>query len=597
MGAFPSHLPGPTVSTTAPPPLATPPPTAIGALNATLGGRVHAAVPFSRPCFQLASEDVLGHVDVAACARVIDSYTDRDAITSEFSAYLNSGGTICQATGDQCILDANAPNNSLAFLPPSQCRQGNLPSHYIDVQGPEDVSAAFDYSRRTGTPISVKNTGHDFLSRSAGVGSLSLWMHNLQDLTYSKSFVPSGCRQTGVQAITFGTGVLTSTLNKFADANNVTVPGGADSSIAFGGGYLLGGGHSAFSNAYGLAVDQVLEFEVVTPDGQHRFVNACKNSDLFFALRGGGGATFAVVLRVTMKALPRLQFPVVVTAFKDKPSVEAQTKYIGFLVDNMLPLAAKGMSLCPQYVMAWLTGVQSVGWGGYIEPGLGLTFVNPFISMDEAAKATAGLKQLVETELNGTYLLQHETSYLSFYNQFVEPTTLPDNAPSALSSRLIPAALFNTSSTSAQKRAELRDALVSAAQRHTITLLFSVAPHFFGRGDGQTSVSPAWRDALWHVIYIDYWTYNTTAAERAQIYRGLEADAQVLRRLAPDSGVYWNEASVFEPDYAQAFWGSNYARLLAIKRKHDPHHLLDCWKCVGWKGAADARYKCQQQLH
>lgn len=60
----------------------------------------------------------------------------------------------------------------------------------------------------------------------------------------------------------------------------------------------------------------------------------------------------------------------------------------------------------------------------YTQPGLGLTFVNPFVSIDDAADTMADLQQLVETELNGTFLLQHETSYLSFYQQFVAPTTL-----------------------------------------------------------------------------------------------------------------------------------------------------------------------------
>lgn len=41
------------------------------------------------------------------------------------------------------------------------------------------------------------------------------------------------------------------------------------------------------------------------------------------------------------------------------------------------------------------------------------------------------------------------------------------------------------------------------------------------------------------MIYIDYWAYNTTVSERAQIYQGLEADAQALRDIAPKSGVYW----------------------------------------------------------
>lgn len=42
-----------------------------------------------------------------------------------------------------------------------------------------------------------------------------------------------------------------------------------------------------------------VEIKVVTPDGQLRIANQCQNSDLFWALRGGGGGTFGVVLEAT----------------------------------------------------------------------------------------------------------------------------------------------------------------------------------------------------------------------------------------------------------------------------------------------------------
>lgn len=56
----------------------------------------------------------------------------------------------------------------------------------------------------------------------------------------------------------------------------------------------------------GLGVDRVLEFKIVTPDGKYRTANRCQNQDLFFALRGGGGGTFGVVLESTFIASPRV---------------------------------------------------------------------------------------------------------------------------------------------------------------------------------------------------------------------------------------------------------------------------------------------------
>ena len=73
-----------------------------------------------------------------------------------------------------------------------------------------------------------------------------------------------------------------------ADAHGVVVVTGADHSVGAAGGWILGGGHSLLSPQYGLGVDNALQFEVVTPDGQLRTANACQEKDLFWALRGGG---------------------------------------------------------------------------------------------------------------------------------------------------------------------------------------------------------------------------------------------------------------------------------------------------------------------
>src|SRR5678815_386246 len=60
------------------------------------------------------------------------------------------------------------------------------------------------------------------------------------------------------------------------------------------------------SKRYGMAAASLLEADVVTADGKVRTVNACTDPDLFWALKGGGGGTFGVVTRLTLRthALP-----------------------------------------------------------------------------------------------------------------------------------------------------------------------------------------------------------------------------------------------------------------------------------------------------
>ena len=62
-----------------------------------------------------------------------------------------------------------------------------------------------------------------------------------------------------------------------------------------------------------------LEYEIVVPTGDLLVANECQNPDLFFALRGGGGGTFGVVMQVTTQALPRAEL-VTYTFFFRAPS-------------------------------------------------------------------------------------------------------------------------------------------------------------------------------------------------------------------------------------------------------------------------------------
>ena len=66
---------------------------------------------------------------------------------------------------------------------------------------------------------------------------------------------------------------------------------------------MQGGGFGSWSKKYGVAAAGLLEAEVVTADGRTRIANACLNTDLYWALRGGGG-TFGVVTRATLMTHP-----------------------------------------------------------------------------------------------------------------------------------------------------------------------------------------------------------------------------------------------------------------------------------------------------
>jgi len=96
------------------------------------------------------------------------------------------------------------------------------------------------------------------------------------------------------------------------------------------------------------------------------------------------------------------------------------------------------------------------------------------------------------------------------------------------------------------------------------------------------SVNPAWRQTVMHAITSASWDENATVTE-------IEAASSELtygvmdqwRVLSPGSGAYLSEADISEPNFQQAFYGSNYNRLYSLKKQFDPYGLFYAPTAVG----------------
>lgn len=160
----------------------------------------------------------------------------------------------------------------------------------------------------------VKNTGHDYLGRSIAPGALSLWTHHLNDIKYHEgAFKLDGCDTTiPGNAVTVGAGAQMYDIYSATDEFNETIVGGGGKTVGIGG-YITGGGHSILAPRYGLAADQVLQMELVTPTGQILTVNENQHSDLFWAMRGVSSLT-----QTTSKSLTTHREVVPPLAFSQK---------------------------------------------------------------------------------------------------------------------------------------------------------------------------------------------------------------------------------------------------------------------------------------
>lgn len=100
---------------------------------------------------------------------------------------------------------------------------------------------------------------------------------------------------------------------------------------------------------------------------------------------------------------------------------------------------------------------------------------------------------------------------------------------------------------------------------------------------GNTSaVNPAMRNKVIHCVTfkqdpVDVLSPAEFRAEHAE----LRARINKLVRLTSESGSYFNEADILEPDWQRSFWGKHYPRLLKIKREVEPWGLFWAPKTVG----------------
>lgn len=180
------------------------------------------------------------------------------------------------------------------------CTLGNYVRYAVDVQSPSDVVHAIKFSQTHNIRFVIRNTGHDYLGRSTGAGALSVWTHHLKEITFKDWDDPF---YQG-KAVKLGAGVQGYDIMAAARDEGVVVVGGECPTVGPAGGYTQGGGHSALSTSFGLSADNTLEWEVVTADGELVTASRTENSDLYWALSGGGGGNYGVVLSMTVKTFP-----------------------------------------------------------------------------------------------------------------------------------------------------------------------------------------------------------------------------------------------------------------------------------------------------
>jgi FAD/FMN-containing dehydrogenase len=475
----------------------------------------------------------------------------------------------------------------------------------VAAESAADIAAAVDFAREHGAGLVIKGTGHDYLGRSCAPGSLMIWTHRMREVTVHDAFVPAGspAGEPGVPAITVGAGT------RWLEAYQALLPrgryvqGGGCVSVGAAGGFIQGGGFGIWSRRYGTAAGNMLEAEVVLASGEVVIANAVQHPDLFWALRGGGGGTFGVVSRLTLRTYPAPQTLGWVAGTIIASSDADFRRLLGRLA---LVLPALCDDHWGEHLLLTCMNVAEFGllaadlpdeqlqalWAPFLEwvtaqPDTYRCDVSvrtlPFVVWDHEALSQLAPDSVCHDDRPGAppdrFWYAQNQNEVSWYLH-------------AFQSQWLPRALLDTPDA-------LADTLFRASRPLHIRLDFSKALSGAAAGalarDRATAINPAVFDAAALAICVSCEQYaypgvpghepDVMLAEARQ--KAVSEVMDIIRAEAPDAGSYVNETDYHQPDWQRSFWGGNYARLLEIKHTYDPGNLFRVHHGVGSEATGD----------
>jgi hypothetical protein len=372
-----------------------------------------------------------------------------------------------------------------------------------------------------------------------------------------------------------GAGIRGTDVLPVAQAAGLRVVTGNCPSVGLVGGYTQGGGHGPLSSSYGMGADQALEWEVALANGSHVVATPTKNTVLYWALSGGGGGAYGVVVSLTVRA------------HKDG--------HVGGAAISFTPAGVSNDTYW-KAIEAWHAEVPALVDAG-VSAGCFMStqlfFVDPLTlpgaSKDDIKNLLAPFTNTLDA-LQITYSLNitSEPTYLDHYALYLGPLPGgPYSVDQLVGGRFVPRSVLE------ENRAGLVGAFRDLAE-HTDAILIAVALKSSTRDAiAPNAVTPQWRDSVMSILAQTQWEYTkplSTNVDQLNILNDIVVPR--LTDVTPGAGAYLNEGNFALKTWKQDFYGVNYDRLRAIKKAYDPDDLFYGPTVVGsdaWLVAGDGR--------
>ena len=201
-----------------------------------------------------------------------------------------------------------------------------------------DVQAAVRYATGAGLEIAVRCGAHSMSGASVVDDGIVIDLSQMNQVR-----VDPEARRAVV-----GGGALLGDVDAATQAHGLAVPAGLVSHTGVAG-LTLGGGMGWLTRMGGLTIDNLLSARVVTADGRARVASPSENSDLFWAIRGGGG-NFGIVTEFEFalhEVGPMVHFAMLFWSLDDGPAMLRQARDVIDQLPDDVNLMVGGLNAPP----------------------------------------------------------------------------------------------------------------------------------------------------------------------------------------------------------------------------------------------------------
>jgi len=322
-----------------------------------------------------------------------------------------------------------------------------------------------------------------------------------------------------------------------------------------------------FAPGVGLGVDNILETELVTSDGSLIIANSSQNSDLFWALRGGGGSNWGVIISLTLRAHknPEGGFTVLKAAWHGEMCGDEE-----IILDAMMNNYIKVMQILDKRFGTVTNLISSHS----SSPTCNANWNISLLSIFQGPPSEPAFQNFIK-DLNAVQNSQnmHFVNIFNWYEEMVvsypilEIVPTPEDlsvsvggSPSVLVSREVVA----SGSLGRLLKKKLSQCKLSPSRCNYQVLSHDLTGNIGSPQDENVSISPGFRTALVNLGVIDIYT---SAIDMEEIY-------------SLGENAYFSESAYEMDGWQDRYWGKNYPYLQQIKQKYDPNGIFWCIHCV-----------------